>query len=92
MENQYEPISPENRAMLAAQMRKLANHCTMSAYPATRKLADNPTSTFERNRDFIKSGVPWLVIEGMAWAAANQSWVELICDEEGTPIDLEVYF
>lgn len=90
-ENQYEPISPENRAMLAAQLQKLAGNCSMTR-PTTRKLAENPENLFERNRDFIRSGVPWLVREALAWAAGNQSWVEVICDEQGRPIDLEVYF
>ncbi|MGL5878251.1 MAG: hypothetical protein ACRC2V_10800 [Xenococcaceae cyanobacterium] len=76
--------------MLAAQLQRVAQNCSMPR--PVKKLADNSTNLFERNRDFIRSGIPWLIREGIAWAAANQSWVEVICDEQGTPFDLEVYF
>lgn len=91
MESQYQPISPENRKLLAAQMQKIAQNCSFTR-PQVRKLAENPQNLFERNRNFIRSGVPWLVREALQWAAANQSWVELVCNEQGEPIDLEVYF
>jgi hypothetical protein len=84
----FEPISLENRAILSAQMQKLANHYSMSQHP-NQKLANQPSNVFERNRDFVRSGIPWLVREGMAWAK-GKDWIEIIYDESGNPIDLEV--
>lgn len=88
-EQKFEPISVENRAILHAQLQKLFEK---KALPKPIKEPESANSALERNRAYLKSDQSWLRNEAITWAAANQDWVELICNAEGTPYDLEAYF
>lgn len=88
-EQEFEPISEQNRVMLYAQLQKLSEK---KALPKPVKEPESADHALERNRAYLKSDQSWLRNEALAWAAANQDWVELICNHEGTPYDLEAYF
>ena len=88
-ENQYEPISPENRAILHAQLQKLSEK---KALPKPIKEPESADSALERNRAYLKSDQSWLRNEALTWAKANSGWISLISTDDGTPYDLEAYF
>ena len=84
-----EPISSENRAILHAQLQRLSEK---KALPKPIKEPESADNALERNRAYLKSDQSWLRNEALVWAAANQDWVELICNAQGIPYELEAYF
>lgn len=84
-------IPTEEYLELSRQFRKLAHHCFMvsTISPEDRKLAKQPMNAFERNCDFLRSGIPLLVAEALEWAEATD-WVDIVRDERGEPCNLRI--
>ncbi len=77
-----------HQSEIQRRLSQLAERLAMPQHPVDL-LQDDRETAFLRNRAFIRSGKDWLIKEAINWAAANQGWVELICDEYGNPYDLK---
>ena len=83
----FDSIFPKNRQFLDAKIQQLAQQRSMgNSRPVT---IDDSSNAFERNRAYVRSGIGWLVKEGVFWAR-KRDWVEIVRNEEGDPIDLKV--
>lgn len=82
----FEPISPQNRALLQAALNKLYLERKMGK--SYGKQLRDPDNAYERNKAFLRSGQDWLIREGLAWQKSQRDWVQVGLNDEGMPVDL----
>ena len=83
----FEPISPQNRALLQAALNKLYSKRKMGKSPYGKQPQD-PDNAYERNKAFLRSGQYWLIREGLNWQKGQRDWVQVGLNDEGMPTDL----